>query len=364
MKISVGILAWNEESSIRATLSSVCAQDVFAASDDLTVEIVCVANGCTDRTVEVANETICEHEPQFQNAHHARVEKIDIPSKENAWNEFVHRLSDPEADVFVFMDGDVQLAHSGVLNSLIEPLANDDRLWIAGGMPVKHIAKQRTFNPLHWVSLAASAVRHESNDAFGGCLYAARSDVMRRFCLPDVLIGEDCFIGAMIKTEFFTTDEHTGRVRRAPEAEVLFEAYTTPLSIYKNLRRRAVGLTIASMLYDELWAKSTKDGLDAGDLVMQWQANDPQWAQKLIRRKIQERGRWVLPRGMLIKGFRKVSRLRFPKNIIMFPVALCGVCVNLVPCIRANQIIRKGKMKNLWFVTQTRAVADRKSIPQ
>lgn len=351
--ISIGILAWNEECSIRATLSSVFSQAALSVNDGTSFDIVCVANGCTDRTASVARDCIAEHASRLSGIHRARVVEIPIPSKENAWNAFVHELSSREAKYLVFMDGDVRLAHPEVLGNLIRTLESDDHIWIAGGMPVKHLAGKWSCNPLHWISLAASSVRRQSPDEFGGCLYAARAEVMRRFALPDVLVGEDCFVSAMIKTEFFTTDQPTNRIRRAPDSQVEFEAYTTPATVYKNLKRRAVELAIDSMLYDELWARSVKGGPDAGELIMHWHASDPEWAQKVIRQRIQERGRWVLPRGLLTKWFARVSRLRFPQNLFMLPVALCGTLANIVPCMRANHIIKRGGMKNLWFVTET-----------
>src|SRR5205085_10439775 len=56
--ISIGILAWNEEEAIGLTLASLFRQSLFAHLERLQLrcEIVCVANGCTDRTPAVAQE--------------------------------------------------------------------------------------------------------------------------------------------------------------------------------------------------------------------------------------------------------------------------------------------------------------------
>src|SRR5438128_744863 len=57
-KLSIGIIAWNEEETIVPMLRSVLQQSLFAelSRRGETCEIICVANGCTDRTAEVAAE--------------------------------------------------------------------------------------------------------------------------------------------------------------------------------------------------------------------------------------------------------------------------------------------------------------------
>ena len=54
--IAIGILAWNEDEAIEATLNSLLRQSLFAnlARRNLNCEIICVANGCTDGTASVA----------------------------------------------------------------------------------------------------------------------------------------------------------------------------------------------------------------------------------------------------------------------------------------------------------------------
>src|SRR5205085_7059284 len=56
--VSIGIIAWNEEQGIGAMLESVFQQTLFAelARRGRRCEILCVTNGCTDRTPEVVAE--------------------------------------------------------------------------------------------------------------------------------------------------------------------------------------------------------------------------------------------------------------------------------------------------------------------
>src|SRR5579871_6048362 len=55
---SLGIMAWNEETSIQQTLESLFQQSVFQklALRHERCELFCLANGCTDETVALASE--------------------------------------------------------------------------------------------------------------------------------------------------------------------------------------------------------------------------------------------------------------------------------------------------------------------
>src|SRR5689334_4500360 len=98
--ISIGVLAHNEAPRISETLTTLFAQDVFERID---VEIVVVANGCTDSTATVARESIGTHKAVWSHRGAARVEEITVAGKANAWNEFVHRYSSASASILVLM---------------------------------------------------------------------------------------------------------------------------------------------------------------------------------------------------------------------------------------------------------------------
>ena len=55
MKLSVGILARNEEKHIRKTIGSLLEQSVFSAEHEhIDTEIVVIPNGCQDDTTRFA----------------------------------------------------------------------------------------------------------------------------------------------------------------------------------------------------------------------------------------------------------------------------------------------------------------------
>ena len=57
MKILLGILVWNEEDIIGQTLKSLFEQTLFHRTG-IEIELIVLANGCTDKTTEVSEKAI------------------------------------------------------------------------------------------------------------------------------------------------------------------------------------------------------------------------------------------------------------------------------------------------------------------
>src|SRR5438046_3043297 len=98
--LTIGILAWNEESAIVPMLDSLFAQTIFRslAARGERCEVICLANGCTDRTVPVTREIFerMEREHPDRAGLSAWVADIPEPGRNNAWNRFIHELSAAE----------------------------------------------------------------------------------------------------------------------------------------------------------------------------------------------------------------------------------------------------------------------------
>jgi hypothetical protein len=370
--VSIGILAYNEESSIAGTIESILEQSIVKdPPPGWQVEIVCVPNGCTDLTAEVAGESLkAMSAGTDEPAVAAKVTSIAKPSKHNAWNEFVHQLSRRDATHLVLMDGDVRLVGRRTLESMIRTLAEDPYAHVCGATTVKHNESGGHQGMLGRISLGATRLRRNQLErrgqaGFAGCLYACPVESCRRMVLPEVLVGEDSFLRAVWETNFFTvpiasSDER--RVVSSPDARVMFEAYLRPSSVLKNLRRRMVGLTINSMLYDRLWATSSSEA-DAGELLHRWNREDPDWDRRLIAERIAERGSWVVPGGSFVRWlisrrglwrwFDRMRGMSLSKKACMMPVAMVGTVLHAYACISANRLIKSGRLEGLWFTTET-----------
>src|SRR5258705_2234776 len=99
--VSLAIFAWNEERAIKAAIQSLASQNLFAHLSErgLDCEVLCICNGCTDRTPVVAAEGFEELERSSSSppSFNGQVVNILRRGKLNAWNQFVHRLSAKEA---------------------------------------------------------------------------------------------------------------------------------------------------------------------------------------------------------------------------------------------------------------------------
>ncbi|MGA0420334.1 MAG: glycosyltransferase family 2 protein, partial [Phycisphaerales bacterium] len=186
--VSIGILAYNEESSIAGTIESILEQSiVMNPPEGWQVEIVCVPNGCTDRTAEVAGESLAALGRHGRASHVAtKVVPLATPSKENAWNRFVHDLSARDATHLVFIDGDVRLLHPDTLGNLVTALCANPRAHVAAAETVKHISRQASKGIFERISMMATGLRRSSNQqrgvtGFAGCLYATPAASSRRF---------------------------------------------------------------------------------------------------------------------------------------------------------------------------------------
>lgn len=357
MKISIGILAWNEESSIAATIDSIFDQTLLrtppAACEN--IEIICVPNGCSDRTALVAREALNRGIDKVQRSRTTTMTcERQEPSKENAWNHFVHEYSDSEADYLIFVDGDVRIGHPDTLINMVDALERNAQAHISGARTIKHIESKRWKAVSDYISLGASAIRREIPGQFAGCLYCGRAAVLRRFFLPDVLVGEDSFVNAMVNTDLFTRPQGMGRIVTPANASVIFEAYTSVRDVLRNLKRRAVEITINGMLYEELWAQATEE-TDGGRLMQRWQQQNPNWSSELVRRKIAERGRWIVPTSVIWKWIRRLRLFPWYKAIGLSPVVIVATIAEATACVAANYSLRRGNAHGLWFETRTRA---------
>ena len=142
--IAIGIIAWNEEAAIAAMLESLFAQTLFAelGARNISCEIICIANGCTDRTAGVARE-IFENQQREHSCKHtfaARVVEVEKRGKINAWNLFVHELSSREAQFLLFADADIVLKEPQTLWNMYRALDENSIAIVSTDTPIKDIA--------------------------------------------------------------------------------------------------------------------------------------------------------------------------------------------------------------------------------
>lgn len=351
--LSIGIFAWNEEEGIPTTLESLLAQDIYGhlRQRGLCCEVVCVANGCTDRTAGVAEEFLnrARMEHAWKDVLRCRVVDLKARGKVNAWNQFVHRLSAPGARLLCLMDADILIHRRATIRNLIATLEFDPQANVAVDVPRKHIAFKKRTSLVDALSLAASRMTLRTEAQLCAQLYCIRAEVARRIYLPEDLAAcEDGFIKALVCTDFLAHAPSPARLRVAPDAEHTFEAYTTPAAILKNQKRQILGQTIVHILIDQYLPNLKPSELqELAQHLRAKDAADPGWLKRLIRQHLRTHRFWRLHPGLLGRRFRDLRRLEPAKRLRCLPAALAGSAAALAAGFLAYRSL-KGGCTNYW----------------
>jgi len=339
-------MAWNEENSIRATLESLFRQTVFEklGTRHRRCEIICIANGCTDRTVEVAREMfnrLVQDHPHGDFIS-ARVVEIEEPGRSNAWNRFVHDLSAPEAKFICLMDADILFRERSTLISLVETLEVDVHAWVSAGRHYKDIYFKEHKTWRDRISLATSAMTGTIAGGFSGQLYCLRASVVRNIRLPrDLAANDDGFLKAVICTDFLTGELDNTRIAQASEAAIVYEAYVSLRDVMNNQKRQMIGQTTVYVLLEYLKSLPIDARRRLADTIKSTERRDPEWFRKLNERHIgTTRFFWQIFPGILTFRFKRLGKLTGFKKITHAPAALVGFLVTLISCWRAFRYLK------------------------
>jgi len=357
--IAIGIIAWNEEAAIAAMLESLFAQTLFAelAAQNIGCEIICVANGCTDRTAAAAQDIFEKQEREHPCKHTfaARVVEVQKRGKINAWNMFVHELSSREAQFLFFADADIVLNEPQTLWNMYRALNQNPLALVSTDTPIKDIALKPRRTLMERISLAASRMTQSAAAQLSGQLYCIKANIARNIYLPaDLAACEDGFIKALSCTYFLTHEVRPKHIVVAPKASHIFEAYVSLRDILNNQKRQMIGQTIVHLLVDrELKQLPLEQKLNLAETLREREAADPNWLKLLIAEHMRRtRYCWQLFPNLLSSRFQRLKGLRGSQRITHLPVALAGLAVSLLASHRAYRALRAGYV-NYWPDTQS-----------
>ena len=347
--VSIGILAWNEEKAIGRTLHSLLEQTLFAELEKRGAgcEIICVINGCTDRTPEIAAQIFLDQSARHPNRGYfsGRVEKLSEQGKQNAWNQFVHRCSSRDAQFLIVMDADIVIHRKEGLLNMIAALENDDQLSVTATMPCKDIAFKRRRAVNERLSMAMSQMTHATEGQLCAQLYCMRAAIARNLYLPrDLGACEDGFIKAVACTDFFTHEILPNRIRIVPGAEHTFEAYTSPLAVLRNQKRQIIGQTILHVLLDDHFKRlPLQERANLGETLKRKEDADRFWIKRLIADHLNLTPHfWQLYPGLLTIRWKRLKNLSPWKRLVCFPAAFGSVLVAFVASFMAWKALKKG----------------------
>jgi glycosyltransferase involved in cell wall biosynthesis len=353
MIISIGILAWNEAAVIESTVKSLLEQSTFhgPARDlpDTKWEIVIVPNGCTDDTAARARKALTEHATPLQNVTWA-VHELDKPGKSNAWNQYVHELSAPDAELIVMLDADIEFGETKTIANTVKALLSDPAAVVAVDLPLKDAVRKPRKTLLERISLAASrAGAAAGSPGVSGQFFCARAEALRAIWMPEGLSVEDGFLRSMIVTNCFRSPPDEARVIRAENASHYYETLTSLSSIFQHELRIVVGTTLNCYLtWDFLLYAVDPLGPGAGVLILNRAAQDPQWYRNLMTNSIRNHGWWVLPRGTLLRRFDGLKHKRGINLLKSLPLATVGLLLDLPVFVVANRKLKGDAAIGYW----------------
>ena len=341
MNLSIGILAYNEERNIATTIGAIADQDLFTVAGH-DIEVVCVPNGCRDRTAAVAEEALAALRRRHPRAA-ARVEVVDRPGKANAWNRYVHGFARPETEAFILLDADIVFGQPGCLRRVVEELAAHPEAVVAVDVPLKDIAAKAELSAREKLSLAASEAQRAGTPKLAGSLYVARAAALRAIVMPLGLLVEDGFLKAMLLTRNFTAPEDVRLIVRADDATHYFEAVTDFVRWFKHEKRLMTGTAVNIVLFEYL-REEVRTGRAASDAIRRRNAEDAEWVATLARER--------LARGGGIPGAAETIRLplaqlgRMPKGRALrsLPGALLRSALNLAVARACARDLRTGRL--------------------
>jgi hypothetical protein len=347
--LSLAIFAWNEEEVIGATLNSLFEQTIFAElrRRGLRCEIVCVVNGCQDRTPEVARELFRRQSESHadRETFNCRVVKLVERGKLNAWNQFVHAISDREARFLSMMDADILFQQRQTIWNMLAMLENDPEAKISVDRPIKEFVAGERGSWRQNLSLGASQMTQSAPAQLCAQLYCIRAEVARNIYLPkDLAACEDGFIKALVCTDFLTHAVKPERIRLAQDAAHSFEAYTSPGAVLKNQKRQIIGQTIVHVLVDQyLVTLPIKRRLRLAETLQRKESADPAWLKRLIDGHLRQvKFFWQLYPGLLTSRFRRLASLRPATRLACLPAVTVSFLVSLISSFMAYRFLKTG----------------------
>jgi len=351
-RISIAVRAWNEEAVIRRTLESLFGQSLFEElfQHGESCEVICIPNGCTDRTAQIATAVFAEQVAvhPYRAAFNCIVSESQTAGRNHTWNTFVHELSCPAAKFLFLMDSDILFDRPETMFNMVQALEQDERASIASDQPIKNVALKARKSWRDRISLATSEMNGTIAGRFSGQLYCIRADVARRLYLPRDLGIDDGFIKAIVCTDFFTEEVDPRRVVQARNASHVYEAYTSVGELLKNQKRQMIGQTIVHVLVEHLKRSPLWRTAHLAETLKQKDRFNPGWVTLLVESHVRrERFFWRLFPGILTFRFERLWKMRGIKRLTHFPATLVGLVVTLIACAQAQQHFRSGKM-HFW----------------
>ena len=347
--LSIGVRAWNEEAVIRQSLQSVFQQSIFEelSKRGECCEVLCIPNGCADRTAEIAAQVFREQKRThvFADSFVCRVDDVKEAGRNNTWNLFMHDFSHPQSKFLFLMDSDIMFNERATLFNMYRALLDDSRACVSTDQQIKDISFKKRKSWKDRLSLATSEMTGTLQGRFSGQIYCIRAELARRIYLPkDLGAPDDGFIKGVVCTNFFTEKLDPSRIVVAKNASHIYEAYTSPGDILKNQKRQMIGQATVHVLLEYVRQLPLEQRLDLARTLREIEEADPIWLRKQLDLHLQKaRYFWRLFPGILTFRVKRWLKLTGKRRVTHLPAAVAGFLVTSIAGARAFRHLKSGQ---------------------
>jgi glycosyltransferase involved in cell wall biosynthesis len=345
--IVIGILAYNEESCIVDTLTSLKSQSIFSLAENH-YTVVVIPNGCTDNTVKICKEYFAGWHHELADKKHIRLEVVELKfgDKANAWNVLIHDLC-PKGNDFVFLlDADIKIDQVNNLEKLIGMLVDNSEVDVATSLPIKVLPKGTSW----WfakLSMAGSSNQNHSRHSICGQLYVSRQSVLNKIWLPTGLPVEDGFIRAMVLTRAFSENEVIKRIDRCDGASHGYEGERSLSGLLRHQIRGVAGSVLNLILYRYLESLNDHCG-DACLIMRQNMIEHPNLLKELVEKHNAASGWFVIPVYFFFWRLDRLKYYRGMERLSKLPILFLGVVFDISAAIGARQLFKHKSVIGFW----------------
>ena len=332
------ILAKDEERNIGRFLSSLATQSLFDQVD-LDVSLYVVSNGSSDRTAQIARESV-SNDLQTRGVE-SKILDWPTPGKSRSWNRVVHEVLPSDVDYIMAIDADIEFVDDFVLAAMFDRISGDPKLEVVSGFPVKDIAHDARPTLVNRFSRKVSGLTRHSG-SINGSLYLAKASCLNEIWLPDETPGEDGFLNAMVMTRGFSRPEDPDIVYQLPEPTHYFESHS-PQSYFVHEKRMIVGTMINRWIFEYLHSLRLSE--PAGPLIQRLNREQPNWVEKIIAER--SPGKWLIPNDLLFRRLAPKHGLSM-SYLLRLPILVLATALTFPPALKANKALKRRGASSLW----------------
>ena len=348
----MAILAYNEADNIEKMIEHLISQSFFnQINQNFQVEIIVVANGCTDNTASKAEKKLSVIESLHKSKFTWKVINLEESGKSNAWNELIHRFSNQNTDFYVLMDADIEFCHERTVLNTVDCLMKSPQAEVAVDIPLKRVSTSSPFSIFNKLSLKFSNQRIKEEKHLGICgqFYCARGSTLRSIWMPKGLSVDDGFLLAMVTTNCFRYPVDESKVVTAKDASHYYDAKNGLIATIHHQARIIIGTVLNCYLcWDLLFFITPEKGTGAGMLIKDLNTQKPNWYNDLMNNAIKAHGPWLIQNSILFRSFKKLSGKSFVKKIIRLPLTFAEFGFDIVTCWIANWKLIRGNGIGFW----------------